>query len=51
MDARIVDAANHVPPAFALAVDDAFAGDGHVLGVGGAHEGLQSRKTELYLCG
>src|SRR3984957_20341837 len=48
--ARIGDPANHVPPAFALTVDGAFASDGYVLGIGGAHQPLGCGKTKLDLC-
>jgi hypothetical protein len=46
-----VHGARHLPPAFALAVDSAFAGDGNVFSIGGAHQRLQSGQAELDFCG
>ena len=46
-NAGIAHAAHHFPPAFALAVDGAFAGDGHVLSIGGAHQPLRRGQAEL----
>jgi hypothetical protein len=40
-----------LPPAFALAVDGAFAGDGNILSIGGAYQRLRRGKTELDFCG
>ncbi len=46
-DSGVFDGARLLPPAFAIPIDGAFSGDGHVFSVGGADQSLNAGKAKL----